>query len=164
MNKLPFAAVGTSIATRKNMPKIEIDKKRDRGAAEFLCNQYDTCSASWKDTKDVNVLSNCHTNEMTVTNRKTKDGIQTEIPCPKMIEFYNKYTGESISQISLLDSMTWIGKVANETKVHEKRYNTKCLPNINYSKCSNNFAKRLWQFLDPNKISLSDLHRCRNLS
>lgn len=93
MNNLPFAAVGTVISSRKNMPNFVIDKKRNRGEAQFLCNQYGTCAVSWKDTKDVTVLSNCHGNQMTLTNRKSKDGSKTEINCPIMVEYYNNYMG-----------------------------------------------------------------------
>lgn len=62
INELPFAAVGTVMGNRKNIPKFEIGKKRDRGDAQFFVNKHGSCAVSWKDTKDVTLLSNCHGN------------------------------------------------------------------------------------------------------
>jgi len=47
----------------------------------------------WKDTKDVLMMSNCHTPEETEVQRKKKDGTTENISCPVPIAFYNKYMG-----------------------------------------------------------------------
>lgn len=117
INTLPFAATGTAIITRKNMPKFVTDKKRERGESQFRCNQYGTCAVSWKDTKDVTVLSNCHTDETTVVKRKAKDGTRTEIPCPSMIEFYNKYMGG----VDLSDQLVGLYDMDRKTRKWWKR-------------------------------------------
>lgn len=54
------------------------------------------------DTKEVLVLSNCHDNSQAEVNRKAKDGSRVGIPCPKAIEFYNKYMGG----VDLSDQLT----------------------------------------------------------
>lgn len=117
MNSLPFAAVGTAISTRKYMPKFEIRKNRSRGEAEFLCNQYGTCAVTWKDTKDVTILSNCHSNELTEIKRKAKDGLKYDVPCPKMVEHYNKYMGG----VDLSDQMVGLYDMDRKTGKWWKR-------------------------------------------
>lgn len=51
------------------------------------------CSFMGRHNKDITVLSNCHTDKITEVKREIKDCIRREIPCPKIIEFYNKYIG-----------------------------------------------------------------------
>lgn len=75
-----------------NMPKFQ-NKKRNRGDADFVCNQYGTSAMSWKDTKDVLVISNCHGKDMTTVTRTGKDGSKKDVACPQSIYFYNKFMG-----------------------------------------------------------------------
>jgi len=56
-----------------------------------LCNEFGTIGFKWCDSRDVIVVSNCHTNDATEVNRKQKDGSKTKIQCPNAIAFYNKH-------------------------------------------------------------------------
>ena len=91
MDSLPFAAVGTCMKNRKNLPIM--DKVLERGEADFSGNNKGTLAARWIDTKEVLVLSNCHNADMTQVSKKQKDGSTKETPCPESIKFYRKIMG-----------------------------------------------------------------------
>ena len=91
IDNIQYAAVGTCISNRKNLPKF--DGKLDRGQYQYKTNDSGTIAARWRDSKEVLLLSNCHTvNEVKVLGKK-KDGKREEIPCPEAIAFYNKIMG-----------------------------------------------------------------------
>ena len=86
------ACVGTYMANRKDTPKFE-EEQLERGEARFLKNSRSIVATKWRDTKDVYVLSNCHSDNMTKTKRKLKTGESKEFDCPDMIQFYNTHMG-----------------------------------------------------------------------
>ncbi len=91
MNSLDFAAVGTCMRNRRNVPKFNANI--ERGECEIrVCKEGIIC-ARWKDTKDVILLSNCHGPDVGNIKRTMKDGTKKTISCPEAIVFYNKYMG-----------------------------------------------------------------------
>lgn len=91
MDSIPYAAVGTCLLTRKNMPKW--DGKLKRNEYQFLTNSSGTIAARWQNSKEVVVRSNCHKATAVTVKRKQKDGRKKDVLCPEMIEFYNKIMG-----------------------------------------------------------------------
>lgn len=97
---IKFAAVGTCIRNGKNIPK-DITKL-DRGDSKFLCNENKTLFIRWQDTKEVLVLTNCHSDDTVLVKRKQKNGEKIDMHCPKAISFYNQYMGG----VDLADQMS----------------------------------------------------------
>lgn len=91
MKTLPYAAVGTCIGTRKNVPKCQ--GKLEKSEAKFLCTNDGITFTRWQDTKEVLAISNCHGDQRTFVDRKQKDGEKLAVECPEIISFYNKYMG-----------------------------------------------------------------------
>ena len=91
MSSLQFAAVGTCMQNRKNLP--EFDVKLRRGESEIYVCDEGILVASWQDTKSVMIVSNCHNAEIGVIQRKMKDGTKVDMPCPEAIIFYNEHMG-----------------------------------------------------------------------
>lgn len=89
---LDFAAVGTCMSNRKNFPKFE-KKKMNKGDCQTLFSDLGVIAHLWKDSKEVLVLSNCHTDHMGTVERRIKDGTKIRVPCPDAIIAYNKYMG-----------------------------------------------------------------------
>ncbi|KAJ4430236.1 hypothetical protein ANN_22448, partial [Periplaneta americana] len=86
-----YAAVGTCISNRRNMPKF--DGKLEKGQYQHMANTSGTIAARWKDSKEVLVLSNCHRANDIQVLRKKKDGSKDNVPCPESIAFYNEIMG-----------------------------------------------------------------------
>lgn len=91
INQINYAAIGTCISNRRELPKIT--EKLERGEYIFKCNQYGAVCVKWQDTKEVLVLSNCHTNTVGTVERKMKDGNRLEVSCPEMIKCYRYIMG-----------------------------------------------------------------------
>lgn len=89
IDTLNYAAVGTCIKTRKNIPNLQTKLKK--GESEFRINKNGTLFVQWRDSKDVMVLSNCHSDKIETAVRKQKDGSKLDVPCPESIVHYNKY-------------------------------------------------------------------------
>ncbi|CAH2012403.1 unnamed protein product [Acanthoscelides obtectus] len=105
MDYLQYPAVGTAILTRKDMPKkFKEKRKMNRGECEFLTNQSSSLATRWQDTKEVIVLSNCHSTVMTSVKRKDKSGKKVDVPCPTAIAFYNEIMGG----VDLADQMSGV--------------------------------------------------------
>ncbi|XP_049779187.1 piggyBac transposable element-derived protein 4-like [Schistocerca cancellata] len=100
MDTLPFAAVGTCMANRKNVPKLT--KKLARRECEFLCNLSGTLWCKWQDTIEVMLVSNCHSNDVCTVNRKAKDGSKLVVECLVALKTYNEYMGG----VDLADQMS----------------------------------------------------------
>ena len=93
ISSLPFACVGTYMINRKNTPKF-VNTKMNRGEYQFqCCNNKGIIATKWRDTKEVLVMSNCHTDEMGKVKRTQKNGERMEVECPAAIDFYNKFMG-----------------------------------------------------------------------
>lgn len=88
---IKFPAVGTCIRNRKNIPKYS--EKLQRGESVFFSTTDNIIFTKWQDTKEVLLLSNCHSNEVVLVKRKTKNGKKVDVTCPEMIAFYNKFMG-----------------------------------------------------------------------
>lgn len=117
MKDLPFAAVGTCMTNRKDMPNFQI-KKMSKGERQALFSDLGIAAYLWKDTKDVVVLSNCHSNETSLLQRKQKDGKKVDLQCPEAIKSYNTYMGgvdlsDQLSSLYEIDrkSQKWWRKV-----------------------------------------------------
>lgn len=100
MDTFQFAAVGTCMANRKNVPKST--KMLAQGESEFLCNSSDTLWCKWQDTKEVMLVSNCHSNDLCTVQRKAKDGSKLVVECPAALKTYNEYMGG----VDLADQMS----------------------------------------------------------
>ena len=92
LNSIGCAAVGTYNKNRKNVAKLNQKFTQKEESEMAGCKEGLLC-VHWKDTKDVLLMSNCHTPEMTNVQRKKKDGTIQEVSCPVPIAFYNKYMG-----------------------------------------------------------------------
>ena len=91
MKDLNFAAAGTCMKNRKNMPKDTVAIKK--GETEFLGNDKGVLCVRWMDSKEVILLSNCHGGEMSSVQKKKKDGSRETIACPEAIVLYRKIMG-----------------------------------------------------------------------
>ncbi|XP_053960425.1 uncharacterized protein LOC128864698 [Anastrepha ludens] len=52
-----------------------------------------TIAVKWQDVKEVMLLSNCHTSEMSAVRRKMKDGTAADFPCPDTVKAYRAIMG-----------------------------------------------------------------------
>lgn len=91
LDSLPYAAVGTLMSNRKNVPKFS--GKLQRGDSEFRVNDNGTIVCRWQDTKELLAISNCFSDNVVMVQRTTKDGTKKEFSCPEMLQFYNNYMG-----------------------------------------------------------------------
>lgn len=91
LKKLPHALVGTCMSNRKNVPAI--DGKLQRGQSSAKCTDDGIICFKWQDTKEVLVMSNCHTGSISTADRRLKDGTKKTFDCPDAIVFYNKMMG-----------------------------------------------------------------------
>lgn len=65
-----------------------------------------TLAASWIDTKEVFVPSNCHDAGMTKVNKKQKEGLTKKIPCAEAIKFLQKSKGGR-GELALIYQIRW---------------------------------------------------------
>ena len=86
MATLPYAAVGTCMRNRKNLPKFQSKLEREESEI-FLCKE-GISACCWKDTKDVIVVSNWHGNYESEISRKMRNGQKKDVPCPESIILY----------------------------------------------------------------------------
>ncbi|XP_049792370.1 piggyBac transposable element-derived protein 4-like [Schistocerca nitens] len=63
------------------------------GECEFLCNSSGTLWCKWQDTKEVMLVTNCHSNDVCTVNRKAKDGSKLVVDCPVALKSFNDYMG-----------------------------------------------------------------------
>ncbi|XP_054086994.1 piggyBac transposable element-derived protein 4-like [Zeugodacus cucurbitae] len=91
MKTLPFACVGTCIQNRKNLPTISDRLKK--GECKFCISETGIMVAKWQDSREVIVMSNCHSPTMSAVFRKQKDGSRVVTNCPKALAFYNENMG-----------------------------------------------------------------------
>lgn len=105
-DKIQFPLVGTVVSNRKGLPATLAKTKTNlaRGESLFLVNSSNTLITKWGDTKEVLLLSNCHTNAETTVKRKGKDGIRVDVACPEAIAFYNEIMGG----VDLADQMSGV--------------------------------------------------------
>lgn len=84
-------AVGTVNPSRKNLPKLKEDKKFIRGEFDWKMSDTGVVMYKWKDNKCVHFLSPIHgPTDVETVNRKSNDGTQNRISCPKVLFDYNK--------------------------------------------------------------------------
>ncbi|XP_037037956.1 piggyBac transposable element-derived protein 4-like [Bradysia coprophila] len=88
---IKFPIVGTVITNRRNLPKMP--GKLSRGDSMAKCTNTGVICYKWQDTKEVTLLSNCHSHIIETTQRKQKDGSYKTFDCPQAINFYNKFMG-----------------------------------------------------------------------
>lgn len=100
MYDLSFAATGTCIKNRKNVPQHQT--KLARGDSKMLATTAGITTSFWQDTKEVVVVSNCHAGEMSEVQRKNKKGERITLQCPKSIADYNEFMGG----VDLSDQLT----------------------------------------------------------
>lgn len=91
MDSLEFTPVETCQNTRKNFPGVQ--RKLKKREAEFKSNKNGTLAVTWHDTKEMSLLSNCHTNTSVQIQKKQKDGSKIDISCPEVISFYRQKMG-----------------------------------------------------------------------
>ncbi|XP_054737971.1 piggyBac transposable element-derived protein 3-like [Anastrepha obliqua] len=100
INNIPYPALGICMSNRKSVPKIP--EKLQRGEAIFKVNSAGTIAVKWQDVKEVMLLSNCLTSEMSTVRRKMKDGTEAEFPCPDIVKTYRAIMGG----VDLADQMS----------------------------------------------------------
>ncbi|XP_054729305.1 piggyBac transposable element-derived protein 4-like [Anastrepha obliqua] len=91
INNIQYPALGTCMSNRKNVPKIP--ENLQRAEAIFKVNSAGTIAVKWQDVKEVMLLSNCHTSEMSTVRRKMKDGTEAEFSCPDIVKTYRAIMG-----------------------------------------------------------------------
>ena len=91
METFPYSAVGRVMSNRKNVPKSS--KKLNKYDYEFLGSANGVLVSRWQDSKEVVVVSNCHTAATSMVSRKQKNGTKLQVVCPQSIEFYNSTMG-----------------------------------------------------------------------
>ena len=81
---------------RAGLPKSDkkSDQKLDTGEFQFKTSNTGLIWIKWMDKKPVSFLSNYHdSSEMTVVNRRQKDGSVRSVSCPVMSSDYNHHMG-----------------------------------------------------------------------
>ncbi|XP_049308661.1 piggyBac transposable element-derived protein 4-like [Bactrocera dorsalis] len=91
LETINFAAVGTCMTNRKNVPSIT--GKLKRGESKFTCTDTGLMCTKWQDTKEVLLMSNCHKPNVTKISKKDKTGQTGEIDCPEANTFYRQKMG-----------------------------------------------------------------------
>lgn len=88
-------SVGTIRKNRRGLPKSQIpDKTLKPGQFEFQTSTAGLRWIKWMDKKAVHFLSNYHDpTEVSVTNRRQKDGSLLTVACPVMCKDYNTHMG-----------------------------------------------------------------------
>ena len=89
---LPYAAVGTCIKNRKNVPKLQ-EKLASKGEREVAVCSQGIIGIHGKDTEDVYLMSNCHKPTVTIPTQKQNNGTKQKVACHEAITFYNKHMG-----------------------------------------------------------------------
>ena len=107
MDTLPFAAVDTYIKNRKLMPSFITTLKHSE--SDFKSNNNGTIAIHWQDTKEVLLLSNCHTGSMgQIKKKKKKTAPKSPPPAPQLYCFTAKKWLEWTELIKWLAYMSWI--------------------------------------------------------
>ncbi|KAJ8929585.1 hypothetical protein NQ314_017692 [Rhamnusium bicolor] len=91
LETLNFAALGTCLSNRKNVPIMK--EKLQRGQSIFRCTNSGLLCMKWQDTKEVILMSNCHNPDLTTVSKKSKTGERQPIECPEAISFYRQKMG-----------------------------------------------------------------------
>jgi len=83
-------ACGVVNKTRKYLPSFG-EKIKNRGEYESFVSDTGISATKWMDNKEVHILSNYHNpNDLSIVQRKKKDGNKIQISCPSSIADYNK--------------------------------------------------------------------------
>lgn len=88
---IDYLALGTCMMNRKNVPKFERKLKREE--YQFRSCSEGLIAASWQDSKDFVVISNCYKATVGEIIRKQKHGTKLKVPWPDFIIFYNQIMG-----------------------------------------------------------------------
>ncbi|XP_053958469.1 piggyBac transposable element-derived protein 4-like [Anastrepha ludens] len=88
LGTINYAALGTIKSNRKKLPVISTKLNRDQ--CIFRESNTGIMYAEWQDTKDVVVVSNCHSSEISIIEKKLKNGQKVNVDCPEMIKFYRQ--------------------------------------------------------------------------
>lgn len=103
-------ACGTIRANRKGLPQnFGNGKSMERGEYDHRVSSTDTTVFQWKDNKVVLFASNFHGNEGTTVSRKLKDGSSVLVPCPIVVDDYNKHMG-GVDHADRLRSVYGLGR------------------------------------------------------
>lgn len=91
LETLNYAALGTVMPNRKKLPVINV--KLNKGQCVFRESSTGLMYAKWHDTKEVIVVSNCHSSGISTIEKKLKNGQKANVDCPEMIKFYRQIMG-----------------------------------------------------------------------
>ncbi|KAL7644533.1 UNVERIFIED_CONTAM: hypothetical protein RMT77_004069 [Armadillidium vulgare] len=86
-------ASGTIRSTRKDFPILEVDSNLERGQFDYRSTDQRISVYKWKDSKSVYLVSNYHGIEKTTVARTIRDGTKIVVPCPQVVQDYNKFMG-----------------------------------------------------------------------
>ena len=86
---------GTVRTNKKQFPKLLIDKSKKLNRGEYIfCHHGHVTAVKWQDRREVYAMCTKVTNDVTQVKRRNSDGPgRIDVPCPKMIEQYNKFMG-----------------------------------------------------------------------
>lgn len=77
---IPYSTVGTVISNRRNMSQFT--KMLGKAESEFRNNLIETIVVCWMDSREVVIVSNCHSNDLIIVKRKQKDYEKKMVSCP----------------------------------------------------------------------------------
>ena len=87
-------ACGTIRSNRKDLPKnFTSDKELRRGEYDYRSTSDGITVYKWCDSKPVHFVSNYHGISETTVQRKDKTGAKLTVPCPDVVDDYNKHMG-----------------------------------------------------------------------
>ena len=79
----------------KQFPKLLNDKSKKLNRGEHVsCHHGHVTAVKWQDRREVYAMCTKITNDVTQVKRRSSDGPgRIDVPCPKIIEQYNKFMG-----------------------------------------------------------------------
>uniref|UniRef100_A0A0B6ZX71 PiggyBac transposable element-derived protein domain-containing protein n=1 Tax=Arion vulgaris TaxID=1028688 RepID=A0A0B6ZX71_9EUPU len=97
-------ACGTVRSNRKHLPKLQEDKKLQRGDFDYSSTEQGITFFKWRDNKCVHLLSNYHGNEATTLSRQERNGTRKDVVAPAIVGDYN-YSMGGVDKADMLRSL-----------------------------------------------------------
>ncbi|CAK9796257.1 hypothetical protein ANTPLA_LOCUS712 [Anthophora plagiata] len=115
---LDYVMLGTAMSNRKKFPVVNVKFRKEKCISRESNTGF--MFVKWHDTKEVIVVSNCHSSDIITVDKKLKDDQKINIPCPEIIKFYRQI----MEEVDQADQMAGC-------REHKKEKRTKTI----YEKC-----------------------------
>lgn len=86
-------ACGTIRPNGRDFPPLTSDKKLKRGDFDFRSTSSGITAYKWMDSKAVHFISNYRGTEISIVQRREKDGTKKVFSCPQVVKDYSDYMG-----------------------------------------------------------------------